>query len=256
MCVMKYHDLPRHEESFFARGVAIGKKYTMEQKNIPILGEYYKLRPKVNQETPDYYEDAKFTKDQIVIHFTQGYLKGDVNQLFFGSRNVSTPFLIARDGTIYSLFPSSRWSYHLGPGAVGGNTVRSRSTVAVEFSNIGPLDIGTEPDSNILYDTYGNEYCNAIDQEAYSRLDYPFRSKLYFATLTEAQYNSGKRLLNYLTDKYNIPYEFLPEPERFAVYESVLDFKGIVSHVNYRVWDAEHPKWDMGPAFDWNNLKE
>ena len=57
-------------------------------------------------------------------------------------------------------------------------------------------------------------------------------------------------LLRYLTAKYNIPRQFLPEDKRYTTTNDVLTFKGIVSHINYRA----SGKWDIGPAFDWTTL--
>jgi hypothetical protein len=42
----------------------------------------------------------------------------------------------------------------------------------------------------------------------------------------------------------------LPEPKRYTATDEVLNFRGIVSHVNYR----DTGKWDIGPAFDWNKV--
>ncbi len=57
-------------------------------------------------------------------------------------------------------------------------------------------------------------------------------------------------LLRFLTNKFNIPRQFLPEDKRFVTTNDVLQFKGIVSHINYRT----SGKWDIGPAFDWAGM--
>ena len=69
-------------------------------------------------------------KDQIVLHYTIGYLPGDIATLSQSNKHLSVPFVIGRNGNIYNLFPSKYWAYHLGRGAIGGNKTRS-SAVSV-----------------------------------------------------------------------------------------------------------------------------
>ncbi len=95
-------------------------------------------------------------------------------------------------------------------------------------------------------------FCSKDEKDLYVRLDEPFRGEKIFATFTNAQYDSLIILLRYLTAEYNIPREFLPEKVRYTATDQVIDFKGILSHVNYRMTG----KWDLGPAFDWNRVIE
>jgi len=103
-------------------------------------------------------------------------------------------------------------------------------------------------EGNDLKITYGDVYCTQ-DQEQYY-WQHSFRGYDYFATFSDAQYQAVIVLLRYLTGRYNIPREILPEARRYAAGRDVLSFAGIVSHVNYRATG----KTDIGPAFDWQRI--
>ena len=200
-----------------------------------------------------YYYNEKFKKERIVLHHTAGYLKSDIRALSQKNWHVSVAYVIARDGTIYQLHNSDLWSYHLGKGAIGGNALGSRSSVAIELCNYGYLVKKGNNLETIYSRLNGNPvdgYCTLADTDMYIKLDKPFRGQTYFATFTDEQYESLIILLRYLTAKNQIPREFLPEDIRYQTTEKVVDFKGILSHVNYR----KSGKWDIGPAFDWDRL--
>jgi len=251
---MNVSQIPSHEADFFTnKKDTDGKSFVLTDKSMTIpnsneVMDYVECR-RDNNDNSFYYEE-QFEKTQIVIHFTAGFLKGDLSALTKPDYHVSTPFLIARNGTILNLFSSSYWSYHLGSGAVGGNTNGGKRTVAIELSNIGYLKKVGDTLATSYSDT--DVYCSLEETDAYVKLDAPFREQEYYATFTDAQYESLITLLRYLTSQYNIPREFLGEDERYVTGTSsdVPYFKGIVSHVNYR----ESEKWDFGPAFDWNRL--
>lgn len=245
-------DLPAYEADFRKTGHGIGGiKYAIEERTIAIPGSdtsmnYLKCRPQSGYTS--YYYDETVKKEKIVLHFTAGFLKGDIGALTKPDYHVSVPFLIARDGCIYNLHPSSDWSYHLGKGAVGGNRAGSLSSVGIEMSNIGPLRLV----GNSLHSSYGKTYCTTDQTQYYTKLDEPFRGCNYFATFTKQQYQSLQTLLHYLTERYSIPYRFLPQDQRFQTSEANAAFKGIVSHLNFRI----EGKWDIGPAFEWQRITQ
>lgn len=247
---MRVEKISEHEQDFDNTGIdSQGKQHTLIRKAVEIFGEdtfmyYVETRPSSGDES--YFYQPRVDKDQVVLHFTMGYLKGDIATLTKPDYHVSVPFLIGRNGTIYNLFSSYYWSYHLGEGAVGGNAERSQATIGIEVSNIGPLKkIGDN-----LVSTYRDDdvYCG-LDQTGYYCAN-SFRGYDYFATFTENQYSSLIILLRYLTARYNIPREFLEAPQRCETIPEVADFKGIVSHVNYRA----SGKTDFGPCFDWDRV--
>ena len=118
---MKALSIPQHESTFRQTGIdSSGTKFILTDETVNIndkAGGKITLVdcPKEVNDTSYYYEE-EFPKERIVLHFTAGYLKGDIAQLSRQSVEVSVPFVIARSGLIYNLWKSKLWSYHLGPG--------------------------------------------------------------------------------------------------------------------------------------------
>jgi N-acetyl-anhydromuramyl-L-alanine amidase AmpD len=97
--------------------------------------------------------------------------------------------------------------------------------------------------------TWHNDiYCDAFQSEFYDQVS--FQGYNYFATFTAAQYESLIILLRYLTAQFNIARKILPDDFRYIAFDEVVDFNGIVSHLNYRTTG----KQDIGPAFDWERI--
>lgn len=257
---MRFTKLPTVEKAI---QTGASNDFKLEAFSIPIKGESirldgYTIRPQNGYQ--GYFFDEAITKEKIVLHFTAGHLRGDLFSLTDKVRgHVSVPFVIARDGTIYQLFSSKSWSYHLGKKALGGNGSQSKKSIGIELSNYGPLTF-KEGNLETIYSRMKNPntgkigpqdiYCSKEDTDLYMKLKTPFRTETYFATFTEAQYESLIILLRYLTNQYDIPRAFLPIDTRYEATEDVVDFKGIVSHVNYRI----SGKWDLGPAFEWDKV--
>lgn len=244
---MLARDIPAYEEEFRRTGIdSDGKRHILSPLSVPIPGDNENLTVmRCRPETGDtsFYYPQEFVKERVVLHFTAGYLKGDVANLTRPNYHVSVPFLIARDGTIYNLWSSSYWSYHLGKNAIGGNTPMSQMSVAVELSNIGPLvRRGSQ-----LYTLYDRLYCEIQERKYYRQRSY--RGYDYYATFTDEQYDSLIRLLRYITGRFDIPRRFLREDLRYDLRYDVPYFYGIVSHVNFR-----QDKYDIGPAFDWTGV--
>ena len=202
-----------------------------------------------------YYYGKVVKKEKIVLHFTAGHLQGDLNQLTQKNYHVSVAFVIARDGTIYQLHHSKHWAYHLGPNAIGGNEPQSQKAIGIEISNYGPL-IPKEGRMETIYSrpkskpTIIDVYCNEAEEDKFVKLPSAYRQKTFFATYTDEQYEQLIVLIKYLSTQHDIPIAFLPASERFQTTDTVIDFKGIVSHVNFR-----KDKTDIGPAFDWDRLE-
>ena len=195
--------------------------------------------------TRGYFRDEKADKKAIVLHFTAGFFWGDIDTLTKKDREVSVPYVVARSGRIYELFPPEKWSFHLGKDTVGGNQRCSKQTIGIEISNVGPLSISG---NSIRFGAA--KYCDKSETEFYAEINPAFRGEKVFATFTDAQYASVKKLLSHLTSTFSIPNSFLAEPKRYEVFGSpteARDYSGIASHVNYR----PSGKWDIGPAFDW-----
>jgi N-acetyl-anhydromuramyl-L-alanine amidase AmpD len=196
-----------------------------------------------------FYFKEKVPKERIVLHFTAGYLKGDIGTLTTPGNHVSVPYVIGRGGEIYKLWDDSYWSYHLGSGASGGNTEMSKRSIAIEISNIAWLEkVGQN-----LVSSYSKTdvYCGLAENAYYTKLATPYRGQTYFTTFTAAQYESLSKLLKLLLAKYPaISGHFLDVPQRYEYLPNPAVHKCIMSHVNFRPAD----KWDIGPAFDWDKV--
>jgi len=239
---MRATKVEAHETSFFDTGVdSGGKKHILtpfDADGVPMIGA------KLQNGDKSFYYEEEVPKERIAVHFTQGYLKGDIDTLTKPNNHVSVAFVVARSGAIVNLWPSNLWSYHLGKGAAGGNKEMSSRSVAIEISNIGCL---TKTNAGMATE-YGDVYCDVAEQEYYTEVA-PFRERTHYATFTDAQIDATIKLLRYLCAKFDIPPAFLPPDKRYGIVNDVANFRGITTHVNYR-----KDKWDIGPAFDWDRL--
>ena len=257
---MNYKSLPKLEEEIRLTGNK--GEYKLQRFSIPVPGEQLSLEGLVAKPAnrSNYYYQSAHKKQRIVIHYTAGQLRSDLGALSRHDYHVSVSYVIARDGTIYCLFPSKLYSGHLGKGIgnIGTNQAEDKATIGIELSNYGYL-IERAGNLETVYsrikDKNGKEgpvdiYCSLAETEAYTKLPAAFRGQSYYPTYTKEQYESLIILLRYLTKAYGIPRKFMDPPDRLQTTQNVVNFKGIVTHVNYRI----DGKWDIGPAFDWNKV--
>jgi N-acetylmuramoyl-L-alanine amidase len=258
---MRASDIPEHEQKFKNTMKDInGTKFTLAGTTDIHGATIEKLKCNRN----DFYFDETTNKTGIVLHSTVGVLRSDIASLTRKDMHVSVSYVIDRSGAIYELFDPTKWSYHLGPGAAGGNKTNSKRTIGIELSNIGPLKLEGEGletmYSRVPYtDKHGKSrrskrdvYCNVDETEYYTKVDTSFRGIDYFASFTDSQYNSLNSLLDFLCTEHGIPRALIPEDKRFVTFTSTegKSFTGICSHVNYR----KSGKWDLGPDFDWDRI--
>lgn len=199
------------------------------------------------QKENGYFFKEMTKKEIIVLHHTAGFLGSDLQTLTKPNYTVSVPFVLGRNGIVYQLFSTQYWSYSLGASAVGNNAIQSKRSIAIEISNIGPLTLK----GNDLYTAYNTLYCGINDTQYYTKLEKPYRGIAYFASFTDAQYDTLNKLITQQCKKWNIPRTFIEESKRYNTFttEEALAYKGISSHVNYRA-----DKSDLGPAFDWKRI--
>lgn len=258
---MRFTSIPTTEKAFRATGG--NGRFSFSTVDVPVPGEDLRLNAQFAKSltTSGYFHAVEHPKRRVVIHNTAGNLAGDMPTMSRDDKHISVPFVIARDGTIYQLFPSKFWSGHLGPGIGNDGTgnAQDKCTIGIELSNYGYL-VERQGNLETIYSRLENDetgkigpadvYCSLADEDAYQKISEPFRGQTYYATHTDAQYESLIVLLRYLTAAWNIPREFLPESTRYVATDDVLDFRGIVSHINYR----KSGKWDIGPAFNWERV--
>jgi len=259
---MNFNSISTLEESILKTGN--NGEYELQKFSIPVKNEDLLLKgflakPKNRSK---YYYAVVHPKKRIVLHYTAGHLRSDLGALTQNEKHISVAFVIARNGIIYQLFSSKFWSGHIGKGIGNTNTgnAQDKVTIGIELSNYGYL---TEKNGNLetyysrQKDKNGNQgpidvYCSLADKAAYTKTNTPFRGQSYYSSYSDMQYDSLIILLRYLTAQYNIPRKFLPATQRFVATEKVLQFKGIVTHINYRT----DGKWDIGPGFNWQRVAD
>jgi len=197
-----------------------------------------------------HYVKEQTKKDFIVLHFTAGFLPGDIATLTTKDHLVSTPFVVANSGAIVECHPVQYWSYHLGRGATGGNANMSKRGIGIEISNVGPLILRND---GWLVTTFGRQYCRIEEKQHYIQLDKPYRGFRHFAALTDAQYKTVGALVYSMCKTHDIPMVFLDRPKRFEFISDVAGLElgrvGIFTHANFR-----RDKFDFGPSLDFVRL--
>ncbi|HZV71310.1 MAG TPA: N-acetylmuramoyl-L-alanine amidase [Saprospiraceae bacterium] len=254
---MKFDDLPTIEAKFKVDAASQLTPFSspVPGENLTLNGLFYK------PDRSGYYYVTEYPKQRIVLHFTAGNLRSDIMNLTKQDYHVSVAFIIARDGTIYQLHPSKYWSGHIGGGVgnQGTNNREDKASIAIEISNYAyllPVNGNLETIYSRVKDPATGKtgpvdlYCTQQQTTAFTKLNTPFRGQSYYASFTDAQIESTIILCRFLTAKYQIPRQFLPEDKRFITFDDVVKFKGIVTHINYR----SSGKWDIGPAFNWDKL--
>lgn len=189
------------------------------------------------------YNETKYTKKQIVLHHTVSGdgITGDLRH-WQNWRSVSTPIVIARDGTINQLFSSRYWAHHLG---VRGNKSLDKHSIGVELDNWGPLVLGdgtakqfgerSDGSPNIIntesgkyYAVYGNVVNNPVT--FYSN---NFRGYKVYEQYTVPQLKSLGELLLLWNKTYDIPLTY--NEDMWDVSQRALSGEpGVWSHTSYR----------------------
>jgi hypothetical protein len=168
---------------------------------------------KHNLSDGEYFPNAT-PKDTIYLHHTEGSHRPDLTIDYWDKdRNstgnkvrVSTAYVIggistrnqddSYDGKIYEAFDPSYWSHHLGI-KNKNNTFLNQKSIAIEICNYG-----------ILSKTSDGRFFNSVKCEVpkkfVTELDNPFRGSLYYHSYTTAQIESLRKLLIYLSDKFEI----------------------------------------------------
>ena len=219
---------------------------------------------------PDLFIKKETKKRKVVLHGTIGLIASDLPTLT-SQKQMTTNYLVARDGTILEIYDPHYWAYHIGAGCVGGNGVMSAESISIEISNYGPLEFKNlgntgSPSDDKFYNVYktlygtGNERMDAsgfvVQGGAYPsvvKLANAYRGYIYYASITEKQYQAVNALLKGLTQAFGIPMSAIEFTDRFKVFADnakAKDFQGICSHINFRPMG----KWDIGPWADWDKI--
>ena len=138
---MRYTDLSLLEEKLRLTGN--NDEYAFRKMSVPVQGESLMLESLfcTPKQRSGYYYAVEHPKERIIIHFTAGNIRSDLSALTRNDYHVSVPFIIARDGTIYQLYPSKYWSGNIGKGLgnEGTGNREDKRTIGIELSNYGYL---------------------------------------------------------------------------------------------------------------------
>lgn len=207
---------------------------------------------------PSEYMSAKPTPDKkyIFIHHTAGS-SNPYNVIDGWARDsrgrVATQYVIGSsdskqstkyDGLILEAFPSPFWAGHLG--AVG-SYLQSHS-IGIELCNWGPLT-----EKNGKFYTYTSR---VLAEDQVIKLKEPFRGFSYFHSYTDEQLDSLKKLLLFLSEKYDISLKKGLQSWMSSLKKPAMAFEyftdayagkaqGLLSHTNVRKDKTDvypHPK--------------
>lgn len=185
----------------------------------------------------DLYMKENTSKNWICLHHTCSLdPQQDIEYWKSQANKVCTPYIVARDGTIYNLFDDKYWSYHLGLKAADGfdhnkNIKYNSETIGIEISNLGELTQKQVDSGKFKFETKD------------------YRGQKYWQTYTSEQYQAISELIKWIISKYpNIKTTFI-QTEDFN--QSVFDNSCIFSHRN-----VHREKTDVSPAFDFRKLEQ
>ena len=170
----------------------------------------------------DYSWAREYAPEFVMVHFTSAVVTNREDpydqaalRALFVENEVSTHYLIRRDGTILCMVPEDRVAWHAGAGEWLGDE-KYTNTMNEYAIGIELAAIGSEADME-----------KYLPAGVYGQLE---ESQLGF---TDAQYDSLRALVTDLCERYRIP----------------MDRAHVIGH------DAYSPeKHDPGELFDWNRL--
>ncbi len=199
------------------------------------------------------YVKKQTKKDTIVIHHTAGghHPVWTVNSWGRDNRGrIATAYTIGSrsitngdssvDGLIVMAFDPKYWAWHLG--VKGTNGVLDAKSIGIEICNYGPIKLGKD-----------GKYYNWVNKpvpasEVYD-LGFLWRGYRYFHRYTDAQIESLRHLLLFLSQEYGIDIR-ANQPWSAASFETsktaLSGAPGLWTHVNYRKDKSDcHPQPEL-----------
>jgi len=151
------------------------------------------LRFKMTPLPEDQYFRQETEKHAVVLHHTGsgGSPAGDVNWWKQTKSRIATCVIIGRDGTVYQLFSSRYWGYHIGA-KHPNNSWLQRHTIGVELDNWGKLTDTAEG-----LKAWNGALVSDADAVYYED---PYRGGHFYERYTEAQIGTLTVLLLYSAD--------------------------------------------------------
>lgn len=188
-------------------------------------------------------------KNLIVLHFTAGFSSVSAHRTWESNVDrVATAYGVDPDGTIFEFFPPECWAYHLG---VKHTSRHDQRSVGIEIANVGPLK-PNRTGEHLCYwpKDWTTRYCGLAEEHRFVKKSY--RGMDYWAAMPREQQVATGELVRSLCQRLGIPLQWTAPVEAGEYCLPAMErYTGIATHANFR-----QDKWDVGPAFDWNHLRE
>ena len=167
---------------------------------------------KIYLESEEYYHDI-LPKKTIYLHHTAGSHRPDWTVSSWerdktktgGVRHIATAYVIGGkstrdgnvkwDGTVIECHPPEKWAHHLGIKA-RNNKKLNKESIGLEICNYGPIKV-----KNGEYFNYVN---SRVPKEDVIDLGFTFKGYRYYHAYTDAQIESTRQLIHYLSNKFEI----------------------------------------------------
>jgi len=209
--------------------------------------------------TAQYYK-IDHVKTQIVWHHSAGWdnAQGMFNGWIENAERVATCCGITDDGTIYQIFSSKYWAYHVNILSKGNKQVKEnpiyapyfKRAVDVENRTIGVevLNWGGLKRVDGKYHTWASAHINplykkdiTVDEKKVQYYPEGFRGYYYYEKYTDREIESLWKLTRYWMGRYDIPLN--PHQDIFELNQSAFQgVPGIYTHCSFRI-----DKQDMHP---------
>lgn len=175
----------------------------------------------------------KQTKKQIVLHHSVSSSSDSIVNGWNGNKDrIGTSYSIDKDGTINQHFPDDEWAYHLYVNAAGNRVdkkykkrdeILNKESIGIELVSLGGL-------------TYKNGewysvYNKAVPIKDVYVLEEKYRGFKAFEKYTPEQIESLRKLIPYLSNKYNIP---ITKFTFNLSNEALSSVPGLYGHIHYR----------------------
>jgi len=191
------------------------------------------------------YIKEKTNKNQIVLHHTvsgQG-VDGDIAWWRSTVERIGTALIIGWDGKIYQCFSSQYWAYHIGKGSN-----LEKHSIGIEIDGWGALIYYDKQWYPVKWDNNLKKYVpNLAIRPVKNVIIYEngFRGFFGFERYTDEQIESVRKLLQYFSEKYNIPLDY--NEDMWDVSNRALNGeKGIWTHASFRIDKSDcHPQPEL-----------
>ena len=206
---------------------------------------------------PKHYFPQVLPKDMIMLHFTAGASAASAFTTWSSvpDGHVAAPYIVDVDGSIHEIFDPQYWAYHLGVDPAHSQSWKhDKRSIAIEIVNVGPLRPDKQNPRQLNWWPPRNEFATkfCMLEETAKYVHAPYRGLPYFAPFPPLQIDAVVALVDYVASKYSIAKSLPPVEKRSAFDLAYFDtYKGIASHQNFRP-----DKFDVGPAFPWDRLRQ